>query len=74
MTGLGRPEEGLAGIDQGFEMYQALKTPPVFWPHVLSLRATVFALGRRPADELFTERFCTPALVEARAVPNSLEA
>jgi predicted ATPase/class 3 adenylate cyclase len=52
MTGLGRPEEGLARIDQGIALYQGLKTPPVFWPLLLSVRAGAFAAGGRPADGL----------------------
>jgi predicted ATPase/class 3 adenylate cyclase len=51
MTGLGRPE-GLASIDQGIALYQGLKTPPVFWPLLLSVRARGFGLGGRPADGL----------------------
>jgi predicted ATPase/class 3 adenylate cyclase len=52
MTGLGRPEEGLARSDQGITLYQGLETPPVFWPLLLSVRARGFALGHRPADGL----------------------
>jgi predicted ATPase/class 3 adenylate cyclase len=52
MTGLGRPEEGLARIDEGIALYQGLKTPPVFWPLLLSVRAGSFALGGRPGDGL----------------------
>jgi predicted ATPase/class 3 adenylate cyclase len=52
MTGLGRPEEGLARIDQGIALYQGLKTPPVFWPLLLSVRAGAFAAAGRPADGL----------------------
>jgi hypothetical protein len=52
MTGLGRPTEGLAQIDQGIALYQGLKTPPVFWPLLLSVRAGAFAAGGRPADGL----------------------
>jgi predicted ATPase/class 3 adenylate cyclase len=52
MTGLGRPEEGLARIDQGIALYQGMKTPPVFWPLLLSVRAGAFAAGGRAADGL----------------------
>jgi hypothetical protein len=52
VTGLGRPAEGLARIDQGIALYQGLKTPPVFWPLLLSVRARAFGLGGRPADGL----------------------
>ncbi|MDP8932317.1 MAG: adenylate/guanylate cyclase domain-containing protein [Actinomycetota bacterium] len=54
MAGLGRPEEGLAQADHGMALYQGLKTPPVFWPFLLSIRARGFALGGRPADGLET--------------------
>jgi predicted ATPase/class 3 adenylate cyclase len=52
MTGLGRPEDGLTRIDQGIALYQGMKTPPVFWPLLLSVRARGFALGGRPEDGL----------------------
>ncbi|MDQ3932062.1 MAG: adenylate/guanylate cyclase domain-containing protein [Actinomycetota bacterium] len=52
MTGLGRAEEGLARSDHGIALYRGLKTPPVFWPPLLSVRAIGFALGGRPADGL----------------------
>jgi predicted ATPase len=52
MTGLGRHEEGLARIDRGIGLYQGLKTPPVFWPLLLSVRTRGLALGGRPADGL----------------------
>jgi tetratricopeptide (TPR) repeat protein len=52
VTGLRRPAEGLARIDEGIALYQGLKTPPVFWPLLLSVRARAFALGGRPADGL----------------------
>jgi predicted ATPase/class 3 adenylate cyclase len=52
MTGLGRPEEGLASIERGAALYQGLKTPPVFWPLLLSARARGFGIGGRPADGL----------------------
>jgi predicted ATPase/class 3 adenylate cyclase len=52
MTGLGRHEEGLARIDRGIALYQGLKTPPVFWPLLLSVRARAFAFAGRPADAL----------------------
>jgi len=52
MSGLGRPEEGIACMDRGIALYQGLKTPPVFWPLLLSVRARGFALGGRPDDGL----------------------
>jgi predicted ATPase/class 3 adenylate cyclase len=49
---LGSPDEGLARMDQGIALYQGLKTPPVFWPLLLSIRAGGCALGGRPGDAL----------------------
>ncbi len=54
MAGLGRPEEGLARSDEGMVLYQGLKTPPVFWPLLLAVRARGFALGGRSAEGLET--------------------
>jgi predicted ATPase/class 3 adenylate cyclase len=52
ITGLGRPEDGLARIDHGIALYQGLKTPPVFWPLLLSVKAGAFALSDRPGGGL----------------------
>ena len=52
MTGLGRPEEGLARMEQGIALYQGLTTPPIFWPLLLSVRARGFAFGGRPDEGL----------------------
>src|SRR6266508_4477913 len=51
-TGFGLPEEGLALIRQGLDLYQGLKTPPVFWPLLLSVRAGALARSGRPRDAL----------------------
>jgi predicted ATPase/class 3 adenylate cyclase len=50
ITGLGRHEEGLAVGDEGLGLYRGLKTPPVFWPLLLSVRARGFAMAGRPAE------------------------
>jgi hypothetical protein len=50
LTGLGRPDEGLAEIDAGIAMYQGLQTPPVFWPLLLFVRAGAFLAGNRPSE------------------------
>ncbi len=39
LVGLSKNEEGLDEIELGINMYSELKTPPVFWPLLLSLRA-----------------------------------
>ncbi len=51
-TGMGRFDEGLAEIRQGLDLYQGLKTPPVFWPLLLSVQAGAYARSGRPADGL----------------------
>jgi predicted ATPase/class 3 adenylate cyclase len=51
-TGMGQGEEGLAQIRQGIDLYQGLKTPPVFWPLVLFIQAGAHAQAGRAADGL----------------------
>jgi predicted ATPase/class 3 adenylate cyclase len=51
-TGLGRSEEGLADIADGIAMYRGLRTPPVFWPLLLFVRAGACARCGRPAEGL----------------------
>ena len=48
LTGLGQPEEGLDQTERGVTQYRGLKTPPIFWPVLLSLRAAAFALAEMP--------------------------
>ena len=52
LTALGRIDEGLALTETGIELYQGLTTPPIFWPLVLMLRATVHALAGKPERAL----------------------
>jgi hypothetical protein len=49
---MGQGEEGLAQIRQGIDLYQGLKTPPVFWPLVLFIQAGAHAQAGRAADGL----------------------
>jgi predicted ATPase/class 3 adenylate cyclase len=51
-TGLGRSEEGLAEIGEGIALYQGLRTPPVFWPLILFVRAGACARSGRAAEGL----------------------
>jgi predicted ATPase/class 3 adenylate cyclase len=51
-TGLGRVEEGLAEIREGIALYQGLRTPPVFWPLLLYVRAGACGRSGRPAEGL----------------------
>jgi tetratricopeptide (TPR) repeat protein len=49
---LGRPEDGLERTDSGIALYENLRTPPVFWPQLLAMRAEACALAGRTADAL----------------------
>ncbi len=51
-TGLGRSEEGLTEIGEGIALYQGLRTPPVFWPLILFVRAGACARSGRQAEGL----------------------
>jgi hypothetical protein len=51
-TGLGRADEGLAEIRDGIALYEGLRTPPVFWPLLLFVRAGACARSGRPAEGL----------------------
>jgi predicted ATPase/class 3 adenylate cyclase len=48
----GRAKEGLAQVDEGIALYQELKTPPVFWPLLLAVKAGAHALAGRMAEGL----------------------
>jgi predicted ATPase/class 3 adenylate cyclase len=39
LAGMGRGEEGLTEIRRGLDLYEGLKTPPIFWPLLLFVRA-----------------------------------
>ena len=39
LAGMGDAENGLIKISMGMDLYEELKTPPVFWPLLLMLRA-----------------------------------
>jgi predicted ATPase/class 3 adenylate cyclase len=51
-TALGDIEEGLAEIRDGIDLYQDMKTPPVFWPMLLCVRATACARARLTDEAL----------------------
>jgi predicted ATPase len=42
-VGRGRVDIGLAEMEEGFGLYQRLSTPPIFWPSLLTIRATTHA-------------------------------
>jgi predicted ATPase/class 3 adenylate cyclase len=45
LAGMGQIEEGLEQVRQGIDLYQGLKTPPVFWPQLLLIHATICSFG-----------------------------
>jgi len=51
-AGLGRPEDGLAQIQEGLHLYHGLKTPPVFWPLILYVQAGAYAQSGMAAEGL----------------------
>jgi predicted ATPase/class 3 adenylate cyclase len=48
MTGLGQSDEGFSRVEQGAELYRAARTPPVFWPLFLYMRARGYVSHDRP--------------------------
>src|SRR5829696_4245780 len=51
-TGIGRPGDGLAQIQEGLDLYHGLKTPPVFWPLILYVQAGAYARSGKAAEGL----------------------
>jgi hypothetical protein len=51
-TAMGQVEEGLARVRQGMDLYQGLKTPPVFWPTLRALEAGAYAQAGRVDEAL----------------------
>jgi hypothetical protein len=51
-TGPGGSQDGLALIRQGLDLYQGLKTPPVFWPLLRFLEAGAYARAGQPTEGL----------------------
>ncbi len=49
---LDSPREGLAMIEKGFAVYQEFKTPPVFYPQLIGMRAGAFAQAGQPSQGL----------------------
>ncbi len=52
LVALGKTEEGMKEIEYGTNMYTELKTPPVFWPLLLSVRAVTCMMAERPREGL----------------------
>ena len=51
-VGVGQAEDGLANVSAGMNLYQGLRSPPVFWPMLLSIQAAAFLHAGRPAEGL----------------------
>ena len=51
-TDMGHFDEGLAEIADGVAQYQGLRSPPVFWPLLMFVRARACARAGRPAEGL----------------------
>jgi predicted ATPase/class 3 adenylate cyclase len=51
-VGKGEIEAGLALIEPALTVYRGLRTPPVFWPLLLSMQAGAYSAAGRPADGL----------------------
>ncbi|HEY6608124.1 MAG TPA: adenylate/guanylate cyclase domain-containing protein [Candidatus Limnocylindria bacterium] len=52
ISALGDPEKGLTHTEEGIALYQHLRTPPVFWPALLSLRARACSVAGRTTEAL----------------------
>jgi len=52
LASIGRAEEGLSQIQLGMDLYQGLKSPPIFWPLLRSLQAGVCGLAGKPEQGL----------------------
>jgi hypothetical protein len=51
-TVMGQVEDGLAKVRQGIDLYQGLRTPPVFWPMLRALEAGAYPQVGRVEDGL----------------------
>ena len=49
-SALGKPEEGLERIGAGLDLYQGLRTPPVFWPLIRFVQAGAYVQSDRPQE------------------------
>ncbi|MGC2239856.1 MAG: hypothetical protein WA726_03360, partial [Acidimicrobiia bacterium] len=47
-TAAGDAEAGVAMTEAAIELYQGLTAPPVFWPLILNMRATVLSIAGQP--------------------------
>jgi tetratricopeptide (TPR) repeat protein len=51
-VGLDRFDEGLANVRRGMQLYQGMRSPPVFWPMLLFISAAASLRAGRAADGL----------------------
>ena len=51
LAGMGLMEEGLAQSDRSMNLYRGLRTPPVFWPLLLVIRAGLFGQADVPRKD-----------------------
>ena len=49
---LGKIEQGLSQIRLGMDLYQGLKSPPIFWPMLVGFQAKVCGLSGKPEQGL----------------------
>ena len=70
IASMGRAEEGLAQIKLGMDLYQGLKSPPIFLPLLRSLQAVVCGLVGRPEQglALLDEAIAIPSLGYGRVL------
>jgi tetratricopeptide (TPR) repeat protein len=52
LVALGAASDGLPMMAHGMQVYQGLKSPPIFWPLLLQLQAGAYGMASRPADGL----------------------
>ena len=62
MVGSGDVDTGLTHVEEGFELYKGLSTPPVFWPALLMIRATALGMAGRGQEGLACIREAEAAL------------
>ncbi len=51
-VGLDRFDEGLANVRTGLDLYQGMRSPPVFWPMLLFVSAGASLRAGRPAEAM----------------------
>ena len=59
LSAIGQTQDGMDEFNRGLEMYSELKTPPIFWPLLLLLKAGVYIQANKPKEglEIIDEAF-----------------